>query len=326
MKHFTRFAHPTYQLILMFLSLFCVGFITKNKLDKFYSTDKTPTVLPNQDKKTIRSGFYLKNFLEFDVIANKFILDGVVWFEGVDGIEKYLDKFSVGKGSLLYKSDAIIETINNKKIYRYEVKIEFPANLTYKYFPLSDHVISFVISNPYLAEKGYNLEAQEDDFQVSPTLYVDGWVLSAKKVDSGVELVPVFGVKGKNSRLVFSLDFSQTSRRVFILILFPLIVGLFLSLFAFSIDFSRFSSILSLSTAAITSIIGYRFVIESMSPKVSYFMFSDIIFLLILIFTCIAFCCNSFYREKINPFVDWLVLSMYSSFIVMWYAVLSWWF
>ncbi len=327
MRRLIKFAHPTYQLILMTFSLFFIFFSIKSRIKDFFSTDKVPTIVYEKNiNKNIKTGFYVKNFLEFDIVANKFILDGVIWFRSELGSENFLDKFSVGKGTLLYKSDPIIETFEDQKIYRYDVKIDFPANLTYKYFPLSDHVISFVVSNPILSAQGFNLECLAEDFKISPTLYVDGWHLSKEEVKSGTEKLPIFTKNTGNSRLVFSLSFKQISKRTFVLILFPLLVGLLLAFLAFSVDILRFSSVLSLSTASISSIIGYRFVMESMSPKVSYFMFSDVFFLLILFFTCLSFFINIFYREQISNIIDWLVLFLYLSFVGSWYLFLTIWF
>ena len=66
-----------------------------------------------------------------------------------------LDKFAVGKSEIIYKSEPVFSEIDGKSIAEFDLRLEFPANLTYKYFPLEDHVISFSISNLHLAKKGF---------------------------------------------------------------------------------------------------------------------------------------------------------------------------
>lgn len=332
MAKIIRFAHPSYQFVLMAVLIFFIFKSVDHISNNFYTSDALPAVesLTDLDQgqlnKFIECGFYLKNFIEFNHINNKFIINGTVWFESVPEIVSDLDKFSVGKGEMVYKSDAVLLDINGKSIYKYDLKIEFPANLTYKYFPLEDHIVSFAISNPHLAKKGFALKSNDSNFKVSPRLYVDGWKIFKKRVFSGYEKIEIGEKSVLNNRVVFLMEFMQTSKRLFMLIIAPLIICMFLAFMAFSVDFVRFESLMNLVVSSIAAIISYRFVIEAMSPKVSYFIFSDVFFLLILVFTCIAFFLNSFYREKIAKNVDWVVISTYVLFLLSWYLMLKWWF
>ena len=159
-----------------------------------------------------------------------------------------------------------------------------------------------------------------------PNLYVDGWKIFQKRVFFGYEKIKIGRDEVLNNRVVFSLDFLQTSKRLFMLIITPLIICMFLSFMAFSIDFVRFEPLMNLVLSSIAAIIGYRFVIETLSPKVSYFIFSDVFFLLILLFTCVAFFLNAFYREKIVKVIDWVVISIYLLFLISWFLMLKLWF
>jgi hypothetical protein len=327
-----RFAHPLYQFGLIGALVFFIFQSVDRICDSFYTSDQLPSIQLFKDSdqqifsKSIECGFYLKNFIEFNHINNKFVINGTIWFESQKDIAADLDKFSVGKGEIIFKSDPVLSEINGRSIAEFDLKLEFPANLTYRYFPLEDHVISFAISNAHLAKKGFALKSQEDNFQISPNLYVDGWNIFKKRVFSGYEKIKIGRDEVLNNRVVFTIDFLQTSKRLFMLIITPLIICMFLAFMAFSIDFVRFEPLMNLVLSSIAAIIGYRFVIETLSPKVSYFIFSDVFFLLILLFTCAAFFLNAFYREKIVKIVDWVVFAIYLLFSISWYVILKWWF
>ena len=327
-----RIANPSYQFVLIGILIFFIFKSVDRICNDFYTSDQLPALQLFKDsdtqifKKFIDCGFYLKNFIEFNHINNKFIINGTIWFEAPQELISVLDKFSVGKGEIIYKSDPVLSEINGKSVVEFDLRLEFPANLTYKYFPLEDHVISFAISNAHLAKKGFAFKTQDDNFQISPNLYVDGWRIFQKRVFAGYEKIKIGREEVLNNRVVFSIDFLQTSKRLFMLIITPLIICMFLSFMAFSIDFVRFEPLMNLVVSSIAAIIGYRFVIESLSPKVSYFIFSDVFFLLILLFTCAAFFLNAFYREKIAKIVDWVVVFIYAMFLFCWFLALQWWF
>jgi hypothetical protein len=332
MAKMIRFAHPSYQFGLIGILIFFIFKSVDHICNDFHTSDELPAVqlFKESDQqiftKSIECGFYLKNFIEFNHINNKFVINGTIWFESSQEITSVLDKFSVGKSEIIYKSEPVFTDINGKQIVEFDLRLEFPANLTYKYFPLEDHIISFSISNAHLAKKGFALIAKDDNFQISPNLYVDGWKIFQKRVFSGYEKIKIGHDEVFNNRIVFSVDFLQTSKRLFILIIAPLIICMFLAFMAFSIDFIRFEPLMNLVLSSIAAIIGYRFVIETLSPKVSYFIFSDVFFLLILLFTCVAFFFNAFYRERIAKIVDLVVISIYMLFLFSWFLMLKWWF
>ena len=332
MAKIIRFAHPSYQFVLIGILIFFIFKSVDRICVDFYTSDQLPVVqlFKESDQqiftKSIECGFYLKNFIEFNHINNKFVINGTIWFEAQQEIMSVLDKFAVGKSEIIYKSEPVFSEIDGKSIAEFDLRLEFPANLTYKYFPLEDHLISFSISNLHLAKKGFALKAQDDNFQISPNLYVDGWKIFQKRVFFGYEKIKIGRDEVLNNRVVFSLDFLQTSKRLFMLIITPLIICMFLSFMAFSIDFVRFEPLMNLVLSSIAAIIGYRFVIETLSPKVSYFIFSDVFFLLILLFTCVAFFLNAFYREKIVKVIDWVVISIYLLFLISWFLMLKLWF
>jgi hypothetical protein len=329
----TNFAHPLYQLVMSILTLLFIINSVQVMLVRFNTTDDLPVIelLGSDDRgflpKNIKCGFCLKNFLEFNHVNNKFIAIGSFWFESLPEIAGDLDKFSLSQGSISSKSDGLHLVINGLNIVKYEVKIEFYSNLTFKYFPLEDHLIYFTISNQHLAEKGFALQSSKQDFKISKDAIIDGWNLSSHRVISGYEDIELGEGSFYNNSVAFLMDFEQTSNRFFLLLIMPLLICLFISLFSFSFDpgWLELTSG-SLLLSCITAMIAYRYVIESSSPKVSYYIFSDIFFYHIVLFVCAAFFLNSFYRKKIAPIINYVVVSLYLLFALSWYFILKWWF
>jgi hypothetical protein len=328
-----NFAHPLNQLILSVITILLIVNSVNVIVNRFNSTDDAPKIerLENNNRefltKSINCGFFLKNFIEFDHIRNKFVAIGSIWFESLPEIINDLDKFSLGEGSIIFKSDPLALVANGQNIIKYEVKIEFLANLTYKYFPLEDHSIYFTILNQHLAEKGFALQSRDQDFKISQNMSVDGWGLSSHRVISGYENIEVGESKFYNSSVLFLMDFKQTSNRFFLLLIMPLLICMFISMFSFSFEPGKIDLTTgNLLLNSITALIAYRYVIESSSPKVSYYIFSDIFFYHVMLFTCIAFFINSFYRKTIAPVVHWVVIALYLLFISSWFIILKWWF
>ena len=88
--------------------------------------------------------------------------------------------------------------------------------------------------------------------------------------------------------------------REFWLILFPLIIFFFVSLFAFSVPDNLFSVRASLVTASLSATLSYRYVIQNLAPKVEYAMFSDYMFFMFLILVFLSVIFNIFLRSEVR--------------------------
>ena len=56
----------------MTFSLFFIFFSIKNRIKDFFTTDKVPTIIYDKNvNKNIKTGFYVKNFLEFDIHTSR---------------------------------------------------------------------------------------------------------------------------------------------------------------------------------------------------------------------------------------------------------------
>jgi len=127
-------------------------------------------------------------------------------------------------------------------------------------------------------------------------------------------------------KTVFSIDFRRSGIRNSLLILLPLFLIFFLSLFSLAFDPEKqITTIMSLSTVGVTSLLAYRFVIENMTPKVGYFVFSDQIFILLLAATLLVFV-FAFARGRIGQLRRFFVIARGALFILINISVLLTWY
>src|SRR5205085_4826973 len=84
---------------------------------------------------------------------------------------------------------------------------------------------------------------------------------------------------------VFSIDYGRyTNVRNIFMILLPMLLLFFIALFSLIINpRDNFTFVLTIPVSAIAGLISFRFVVEAMSPKVGYFMYSDYFFVLFLV-------------------------------------------
>jgi len=78
----------------------------------------------------------------------------------------------------------------------------------------------------------------------------------------------------------FELDYSQFNVRDVITLFLPLLLSCYIALFSFSLS----SGVaLGLALGSVTSMLTYRWVIDSLSPHVGYFMMTDYVFVFFLL-------------------------------------------
>ena len=179
----------------------------------------------------------------------------------------------------------------------YDIRVSLKTNLSYALFPFESHVLHITLDNNFVTPAEIIFESSNNDFGISHETETSGWELKNVRVNSGYSFAKLEAHDGENNiyhpRLVFSLYYAHSGMRQAITILLPLILIFFMSMFSLTINPEKaFTSILALSSAAVTALLAYRFVIENLAPKVGYFMLSDYIFFLLLVATCLIFFVN----------------------------------
>lgn len=340
---FNRFANPIEQVFLMAFTCIVLIGLTYKALNSHKIFDAYPHILQidtakKQSLEPIKTGFFLRNFIDFNMQKNDFLFEGVIWFifDSKKVSQDLIEKFSFNKGEIV-KSGLLVdkasffkkEMPDGKTFVRYDIRVKFTSNLNYHFFPIDSHKLSIVLNNKFLDANKFYFDIDKSQAIFSDSLFTPGWTRINEDVESGYgqtilntqnqELNSVF------PRAIFTMDFVTSSFRDILLIFLPLFVVFFLSLFVFSFNPHNKDIILGISASVVPAILGYRFVIETMSPKVSYFILSDHIFTMFLILAFLLFFMNTFYIEKLKNYHGILILIFHGLLIFSWAYLLFFW-
>lgn len=307
-KECQRFATTVaFQLLCMAVSAVLVLGLIMYEMRSFRSFDAAPqifSITPEKarmfggDPALVSVGLTINNFSVFDTLANDFAFAGTLWFE-FDPSMTSLDavkKVTFEKGEVISLSEPSIKIVGQKLFVTYDIRLKKKDNLSHVFFPFSGHRIHIVIDNK-AAPSELVFSSSIDDFKLADSP-VTGWDVYSKKVETGYSVSELkAGDKVKtvyHPRVLFTIEFMSKGIRQLLTILFPLILIFYISVFTFSIDpRTNLRSIISLSSASVTGLIAFRFVIENLSPKVTYFMISDYLFFLFLGASCAVFFVNA---------------------------------
>lgn len=337
-KYFNAFLRPYVQFLCMLLLFVFMFYTSKIKIDNIVPIDFKPGIerLDNKRvglKNEVGVGLNIQNFIEFDINTNTFIAEANLWFVFDPKIVLLDDiaKFSFSKCEIIEKSEPFITNIDDEMIFaRYDLRIKFSSNLNYKYFPLGAHELFLTLNNKFLDAHEIQLVSHDAQFVVANTIYMPGWYYVSKSLVNGLSEIKLSSDNSQKllefPRIVFSVDVMQSSMRNFIFIVLPMFIMLLVSLAAFSLNVrSFFDSVINVTVTGIAGLLAYRYVIDSISPKVSYYMLSDHIFTLFLLIMFMIFFFDIFYRQKLDKYRGLFVGIIYLLTIFGWsYLMFVW--
>lgn len=310
-----KFATIHYQIILILLSTLFFLKLFHEKATGFTSTDPKPEFMiltPEAVKKSLDSsvgqkveaGIHIENFQKFEMRKGEFVIDTIVWFRfnpAVISLET-VGKFSFEKGQILKKSKPKSKLINGIILARYNVRLQFTTNLSFKLFPFNDHRIYISLINKKLSPGELVFESYESDLSLSKNIIITGWKHTNSSVETGYTEA-LLDRHDPTTKVfypvaIFAIDFSRVGTRQPLIMLLPLFVILYMAFISLIFPFAFYEIRLKFSTANIAALLGYRFVIENMSPKVGYSMLTDYIFNLFLFLAFIIYLLNMTMRKK----------------------------
>lgn len=318
--------HPFFLIICFLISGTVIGLGMRYSLSRFTPLDELPTFTLLTPKKSsefgnihsdIQVGLYINQFDTFDIAANNFIFSGTIWFLFEPGSISLdlLQLFSFDRGEILYRSKPEYAAVGNKIIVKFHIRVKFASTLNYTHFPLDDHRIFITLIHQFVSSEEIMFSTTKNEFIVQPI--INGWDLINTHVKTGYVEVPLdladSSKKNDYPIALFALDYARTSTRYVFSILMPMLIIFYISLFCFTMQ----SGALQLALAGPGALVGYRFVIENLSPKVGYFMVSDYLFLLIL---CLLFVV--FIVTLIDAYVAPISVWMQRSIVVMLHTIL----
>lgn len=344
---FSALVRPKYQVIALLATSLITVYVLNRALNFYRPLEKMTQLLPITPQKIkewggepteVQVGLFITNWHEFVVRDNLFVFDGVLWFQfdpALISLET-VGEFSFEKGEILKKSKPNTKLIEGKLFAEYEVRLRFTTNLSHKMFPLDDHRIYIAMLNTSVSPSEVIFKVNRDNFLVSENVFIPDWRQIDREVKSGYEEQDIdkrdIRKIIRNPKVMFMLDVRRSGISLIMLILLPIFLIFFIGLFSFSFDPEVAQMpIVLISTTALTSLVAYRFVIQGMSPRVGYFLLSDLFFTLFLAFAFMVFIIGvSMVKSgKLHHFLVMVrgvvFLLFHLTFIALWYYLLFYW-
>ncbi len=337
---------PQYQLAALLITSALVIFLGSRAINWYRPLEQFPeikSVTPEKIKEwggepvEVEVGLYITNWHQFKIVENDFVFDGSLWFQfdpaliSLDTIEK----FSFEKGELLQKSQPRTKLIDGKLFAEYKVRLRFTATLSHQFFPIDDHRIYITLVNLHVTPSEVIFNSFKSDFSSSKKIVIPGWIKIDQAVQAGYEeeYIDKFDARKviRYPTVVFMLDFARSGVSLIMLILLPLFLVFFISIFWFCFEPEKSYDIMRLAAGGVTSLIAYRFVIQGMSPKVGYFLLGDHLFTFVLALSFISFFLAIMWvrHGTMSPLMIKLrgvvFISFHVVFLIGWYYLLFLW-
>lgn len=270
----------------------------------------------------VKVGFVIRNFEEFNIVKNSFVISGYVWFEFDPSIVslKTISNFNFEQATLLTKSAPTIRINGDRIIATFDIRVSARSGLQYNEFPFDDHRIYFVLSFENISPRELHFVSSAREFIISSDVSILGWKLRDTHVETSYlnNSLDALDVRKNitHPQVIFSLDYERIGIRYILLLILPLYLIFLLISLSFSLDDQYQSSIISLSSGGISAIVAYRFVIESFSPSVGYFMNSDYFFFLFLVASFVIFL-STIFKKHLSRGMKKLILIILNGLIII---------
>lgn len=283
--------------------LICVWFFSI-PLSRFNTTDPIPSFSPitvkeersfGYFKTRVFTGLFIKTFPYFNMKENKFIFDGFVWFEfnTDEQMLPTIEKFAFENGSILRKSLPDVKIVGDKTFVKYNISVEIKGNIEYFKFPLEDHRLSIILTNNFVTPYEFVFNVLNTSFVVDKEANVSNWIIRNLTTNFGYK-ENLFDQADMTKSILkpialFTIDFTKAGIKTALIIFIPIFLAFLLALFSFLLLINNFIGRATLSVSSLTALLGYRFVIQTLMPKVHYFTTVDYVYLTLLFMAFIIF-------------------------------------
>ena len=238
----------------------------------------------------VHVGLSIQDFTEFNTVENKFVFSGIIWFEfepNSISLEN-IDNFSFEHAEIEHKSKPFTYRVGDKLLVRYTIRVRFRSDLSYQYFPFEDHKIHIILINDTVSigEMVYN--STSNDFRLSKEANtLTEWDYHDHCVSVGYSSTTIGSASHEKTVhhpvVDFEIDYIRISVRYITIVILPLLLIFFIELFSLCVDQQEHrGTLIGLSATNIAALLAYKFVLETISPRVGYLMLSDYFFFLFL--------------------------------------------
>lgn len=335
------FINPIVQVVTILVVSITLYLMSHVYLSQAHIFDLKPEIKlsDNLDQKIkIKTGLFINNFLDVNLVKNKIDLMGIIWFEFNKNEvtlpvleEAIFSKADVRPQANLHDnlcgsaSPIVTEKADGIMLAQYPVKIEFVSNLNHKLFPFDSHRVYLTLNNMHLDASKFAFEIDSDSLKISSNAHVHGWRNVDQSVQAGFVSKQIISEQVTSyPRVVFAFDFVRSSFKDILLLLLPLLVLFFMSMFSFSYDHKvDRENILEIGVASVAAMVAYRFVIDSVAPNVPYYMLVDWLFALFLVLSFLVFLINVF--DLFKKHRGLVILGLHAILVFSWYSLLFIW-
>lgn len=284
--------------------------------------DFTPDVKPitpalytqwGQYANVIDFGMYILDFVVQDYSESKFLIDMELWlvFNPLVVSIETAQAFSFDAGQIIERRLVDAKRIYDKLYLRYMVRCEFISPLNYKDYPLDAHRIQLIMKLDEMAPWEIILKST-----YSRTVFYEGalpynWrsirtpeiaygyyeAILDIRTENNIDYTPVAAV---------FFDIKRADFREAILIFLPLMFLLFIVFGSLLLTATSMQSLI-IALMSIVAMIIYRLIIAGMSPATTYYMLSDLVFLLVFLCALIIIageCINAIYKQENTLWFD----------------------
>lgn len=310
------FVIATIVLLVIFYRPF-MGFDPHDAIPKIENYTTT-VALANE----VEVGLTIHHFTTSDIIKDDICLDATIWFvyDPKKVTRDVIGQFACEEASI-EKGVPVYIKQGDREIAYYPVVVRPKMNFDFRSYPLDDHQLWLTIRNDALPSDVYHFKTDLNHFTVEDRAQIHNCTTEKTSVQAGfVEQTLVAGdatVTITSSRAVFLLNCNPIDMRHFLNIFLPIYLIFFLTLFSFSFAYSEHTTdVPGIAAAGVPALFAYRFVIEAVSPDVSYFMISDYLFFLylllsLLVFLAVSWALNFSIRTK-----KYIIVSLYAIMLI----------
>lgn len=314
---------PKTQIFLMIATVIMFITFLYKPLKEFRSDDLGPTIvaatkeeteaLRNQDR-IVETHIAIYDAPKFNKTANKYEFHGYIIFTyNPKTISKEtIEQFTIQKGTLNKSTPTIIDHKDGKQSAHFIIDGSFSMQIDYKDYPLDDHLVSFALINHAAKPQELLYVMTDKDFGIEDEYSMARWKDVGHSVTTGyLQKEFAFG-KVEYPAILLSIDYAHDAIRQTIIILLPLFLVFFLTTFILSLNPDPYHRVMiGTATGGVSANMAYRYVIESLSPKVGYFMLSDYLFFLFFFTVFLNFLFAIFIEHIPENILRWLIIGQY---------------
>lgn len=336
---------PQYQVIAVLICCFFMFLLSDWGLQKQVPLERYPLIhnITHENYREwggepaiIHVGFQLNNVPQFKILDDQFAVVGKIWFLFDPQLVSLatVSEFSFENQTDLEKSAPEVKLINDMVFAEFNIRLTFNTELTHRAFPFDNHRMYLNLINSHISPNEALFASDNSQFVISEQVYIPEWTHKNPCVYTGYTEYILDNDDTQKTilypKVLFSIDFDRAGLRHVFIMLLPLFLICAVGMIAIGAQKTIGGKALDINVAGAASIIAYRFVIESMSPKVSYLMVADYIFIFFLVFACMQLIFSAITYQQ-PPKASWSIVRgvlfflFYIGFLILWYYLVMWW-